>query len=91
MEKRKFSKAKEAREFTVTRAHEFEDGSVSFNMETAEGVRLYGLRIIDGEKGPFISFPARKGADGKYWNHVYIEFTPQEREAIIQQVEEKLA
>lgn len=30
-----------------------------------------GCRIVDGSKGEFVSWPARKQEDGKYWNHVY--------------------
>lgn len=91
MEKRKFGKTKEAREFVVDRAHEFEDGSVSFNMTSPDGVRIYGCRLYDGEKGPFVSFPARKDKDGKYWNHVYVQLSPEEIDSIVKQVEEKIA
>lgn len=30
-----------------------------------------GARIVDGAKGPFISYPSRKQDNGKYWNHVW--------------------
>lgn len=30
-----------------------------------------GCRIIQGQNGPFVSWPARKLDSGKYWNHVY--------------------
>lgn len=32
---------------------------------------IKGCRIKDGSKGRFISFPARKMDDGKWWNHVW--------------------
>jgi DNA-binding cell septation regulator SpoVG len=30
-----------------------------------------GCRVVDGSKGRFISWPARKKDDGGWWNHVY--------------------
>lgn len=30
-----------------------------------------GCRIIQGQNGPFVSWPAKKMDSGKYWNHVY--------------------
>jgi DNA-binding cell septation regulator SpoVG len=32
---------------------------------------IRGCRIVDGSKGRFVSWPARKLDNGKYWNHVY--------------------
>jgi len=50
----------------------------SFNVSLASkpGVepflQIKGCRIVDGQKGPFISYPARKDEkSGKYWNHVW--------------------
>jgi DNA-binding cell septation regulator SpoVG len=33
---------------------------------------LKGCRIVDGQKGRFISVPSVKMESGKYWNHAYI-------------------
>ena len=30
-----------------------------------------GLSLVEGGKGLFLSFPAKKGKDGKYYNTVY--------------------
>lgn len=30
-----------------------------------------GLSLVEGEKGLFVSYPATKGKDGKYYNSVY--------------------
>lgn len=30
-----------------------------------------GLRLVEGKKGLFVSYPATKGKDGKYYNSVY--------------------
>lgn len=81
-----------AHKFTVTRVHQFDDGSVTFNMQVDGFVDVYGCRIYDGKEGkPFISFPSRKGNDGKYWNHVYMKLSDEQTEEIAKQVEEKLA
>lgn len=32
---------------------------------------IKGCRIVQGQKGPFVSFPSKKLDSGKYWNHVY--------------------
>jgi len=34
-------------------------------------ITVKGCRIVDGSKGRFVSWPARKLDSGKYWNHVY--------------------
>lgn len=32
---------------------------------------IKGCRLVDGQKGQFVSWPARKLDSGKYWNHVW--------------------
>ncbi len=32
---------------------------------------IKGCRVVEGQKGRFVSFPAKKLDSGKYWNHVY--------------------
>lgn len=95
MEQKRFGKKGEqaaAHKFSVTRVHVFDDGSITFNMQVDGFVDIYGCRIYDGKEGkPFISFPSRKGSDGKYWNHVYIKLSDEQTEEIAKQVEEKLA
>jgi len=34
-------------------------------------IEIKGCRIVNGSKGPFVSYPSRKLDSGKYWNHVY--------------------
>ena len=50
----------------------------SFNVALAsapgkqEFLTVKGCRIVDGSKGPFVSWPATKNEKtGKYWNHVW--------------------
>ena len=32
---------------------------------------IKGCRIVSGNKGDFVSYPARKTDQGKWWNHVW--------------------
>lgn len=45
---------------------------VSLSVAKAELVTIYGIRIVEGKKGKFLSMPARKGSDGNYYSHAYI-------------------
>lgn len=45
---------------------------VTLSIAKAELVTIYGIRIIEGKKGKFLSMPARKGNDGNYYSHAYI-------------------
>ena len=68
----------------VTRAKAFDNGGVVFDAE------INGLRVVEGSKGDFISFPARQGKDGKYYNHVWVKLTEDDTKEIISQVEKLL-
>lgn len=74
----------------VSRAYAFDNGGVVFDAEL-NGISIYGLRVVEGSKGDFISFPARQGKDGKYYNHVWVKLTDADTKEIISQVEKKLA
>lgn len=45
---------------------------VTLSVAKAELVTIYGIRIVEGKKGKFLSMPARKGSDGNYYSHAYI-------------------
>ena len=45
---------------------------VTLSIAKAELVTIYGIRVIDGKKGKFLSMPARKGSDGNYYSHARI-------------------
>lgn len=45
---------------------------VTLSVAKAELVTIYGISIIEGKKGKFLSMPARKGSDGNYYSHAYI-------------------
>lgn len=76
-------------EAKVTRAKQFKDGGVVFDM-VVNGVTIYGCRVIEGKNGDFVSFPAYKGSDGKYYSHVWIKLSDDDTAAIVKQVENML-
>ena len=73
-------------DFIVTRAKCWDNGGVTFDLEV-NGIKIYGCRVSEGKNGDFISFPARKGSDGKYYNHVYIPFQEEDQKIILEAVE----
>ena len=76
--------------FEVTRAHEFNDGSVTFDLKVDGFVTIYGCRVVESKKGDFIGFPSRKGKDDKYYSHAYCDLTAEDTNAILDLVSEKL-
>lgn len=90
---KKTQKAAEEQTFNVevTRAHEFKSGDISFDC-IVNGVAMYGLTYINADpkrniKEPFISFPSRKGSDGKYYNYCWFKITDELFSAIEKQIE----
>lgn len=45
---------------------------VTLSVAKAELITIYGIRIVEGKKGKFLSMPSRKGSDGNYYSHAYI-------------------
>jgi len=75
----------------VTRAKEFDEGVVAFDM-VVNGVTLYGCWYREyknkkGEDGSLISFPSRKGKDDKYYNDAWFPISAELKENIVGQLE----
>ena len=50
--------------------------TVLFDLVLFKSIRLYGLTgRFDDNNEFWVSFPARKGNDGKYYKHMYANFT----------------
>lgn len=45
---------------------------VTLSVAKSELVTIYGIRVVEGKKGKFLSMPARKCSDGNYYSHAYI-------------------
>ena len=72
----------------VDNVRTWKDGGITFALELVvapeRAVTIYGCRVATGKTGDnFISFPSRKGQDGKYYSHAYIRLTEEEQEAIL--------
>lgn len=46
-----------------------------FGLEHNEAT-IYGCKLIEGSNGIFVSFPSRKGTDGKYYAHARFKSVP---------------
>lgn len=85
-------------EWAVDNVRQWKDGGISFSLTITVGedrpLTIYGCRVADGKKGGnFVSFPSRKGSDGKYYSHAYIRLTDEEQDdildAVMDQVEDE--
>ena len=85
--KTKKATEKKTNEIKVVRAYQFDDGSIAIDLEV-NGVSIYNATLREGKNGQFVSFPSRKGKDGKYYSHVYVKFSEDDIQTIIEQVEE---
>ena len=74
----------------VTRAYEFKDGNISFDM-MLNGIHLYGLSLVwyKKEKRYFIGFPSKKVGD-QYYNHYWFMAGDELTEAVTLAIESLL-
>ena len=74
----------------VTRAKEFDNGSVAFDM-VVNGVTIYGCWYREGEKDgkeyEIINFPSQKGKDDKYYNIAWFKIDDELKADIIAQLQ----
>lgn len=69
------------------------NGGISFSLRIEGGpvlVEIYGCRIINGRDGEFVSFPQRKGKDGRYYKHAYVQLTDNQTDEIVSAVYDAL-
>lgn len=62
---------------------------ITFSL-SGKGLSLYGLRIVKGARGSFISAPQTKGKDGKYYDQYHVYFAEADEERVIKAVIDKL-
>lgn len=82
-------------QFAISGVNNYSDSCCFFNLYTKSpigNVAIYGCRIVSGEKGDFISFPAEKytAKDGAvaYKNHASVKFDDGMTSKIIGAVQE---
>lgn len=74
--------------FKIRRANEYDKtGTIFFDLEI-NGLTVYGCTVAKRktDDSEFISFPSRKGADGKYYSIVYAALTQEDQDKIIDAV-----
>lgn len=76
--------------FSVDRVHEFDNGGVVADL-TINGIKIYGVRVVEGKEKDFLSFPQRKGVDGKHYSIVYAFISDEDQADIIKEVENALS
>lgn len=57
----------------ITIEHHRDQFNVALSTPNADEpfITIKGCRIVNGSNGEFVSWPARKQDNGKWWNHVY--------------------
>lgn len=89
---KKVESEKEVLEVTdceVLQVRETKKGFVFFNLRL-NGITIYGCKVIESDKGDFISFPSYKGTDGSYYSHVYARLDDMTQNEIIAEIEKQL-
>lgn len=78
--------------FSVKNSHEWDNGGVTTTL-TLNGVTIYNVRIMQTHDNnhEFLSFPRRKGNDGKYYPYVYVSLSDEDTEKIIEAIDNDLA
>lgn len=75
--------------FEILKATNFNWGC-AFNM-VLNGVTIYNCTVAETKDGKFfISFPSRKGSDGKWYSYVYFRFSEEDMNRILDAVSQKL-
>lgn len=71
----------------VTNVRKITDGCIGFTLK-CKGFSLYGLRAVERKNGEgwFISVPATKGKDGKYYNDYGLYLRDEDQESILDTV-----
>lgn len=65
------------------------NGTVFADIEI-NGIRIYGVRVVEGKNGDFLSFPQSKGKDGKYYSIVWCKLSDKDTADIVSAIEAKL-
>ncbi len=71
----------EVKAIGVSRVKEFTNGDITFDL-VVNDVSIYGCKIVEGKNGDFVSFPSRKGKNGKYYSYAYVKLTASDVDAI---------
>lgn len=54
------------------------------------GITIYGMTVVEGKNGDFLSFPSRKGNDGKYYSICWARLSDEDQKNILAEIEKQL-
>lgn len=54
------------------------------------GITIYGMSVVEGKNGDFLSFPSRKGKDGKYYSICWARLSDEDQKNILAEIEKQL-
>lgn len=54
------------------------------------GITIYGMTVVEGKNGDFLSFPCRKGNDGKYYSICWARLSEEDQKKILAEIEKQL-
>ena len=74
-------------EFSILRAHEFDNGNISFDLKI-NGITLYRLSVVSVKDSDrvFIGFPSYQAKDGEWYNYYYLPLSDEDMDKIINAV-----
>lgn len=76
---------KNARCFTRTNGTQFVSADVTIN-----GVTIYGMSVVQGKNGDFLSFPQRQGKDGNWYSVCWARLAADDQAKIIAEIERQI-
>lgn len=76
--------------FQVTRANCVGSKNTVFADLVINGVSIYGVTVVEGKNGDFLSFPQRKADNGKYYHIAYAPLSNDDQADIIKEIERVL-
>lgn len=89
-DEKKEARGVEINELVITRAKEGTRGVVFFDM-ILNGVSVYGMKVVSGKNGDFISWPSKKAEnEDKYYNYAWAPLTEDQQKGILMKVQDKL-
>lgn len=65
----------------VRNVRQVADNCLTFTLRLY-GIDLYSMRLVEGQKGAFISASAQKGKDGKYYDNFRVYFVDDAAKAV---------
>lgn len=55
------------------------------------GIAIYGVSVVSGSNGDFLSFPQRKANNGKYYHVAYAYLSAEDQQKVIEACEDWFA